>query len=148
MLKDRTTRGVIAGAAGALAQNIYAYILKIFGLADIIYLDVSKAVLFRNNYNGILADTAALMGHFVVDMLLGVVLAFYIQATSSQFSILKGVMFSLVVWFFVKVIGTNILRLPLFINLHPANYLVFFIGAIFFGLAASLTLGALSTKVE
>lgn len=148
MQQDRTTRGIIAGTAGVLVQNIYTYILKIFGITNIVYLDVSKAVLFGNKFNGILADIAALLGHVVIDSLLGVVLAFYIQATSSRYFILKGVIFGLGVWVFIKVIGTNILRLPLFINENPATYLVFFVGAIFFGLAASLTLKALGTKTE
>lgn len=148
MINDRTVRGIIAGAAGALAQNIYAYIVKMLGLTNVVYLDVSKAVLFRNHYNDIFANINALLGHFVVDSVLGVVFAFYIQATSSSYYLLKGVVFGTAVWFLVKVIGTNILNIPLFINLLPGNTLVFFVGALLFGLTTAWTLKLLNAEIK
>lgn len=144
MLNDRMTGGILAGMAGALVQNIYMYLAKSLGLTDIMYVDVARHFIFSQDYNGFLAVIVALLAHFTIDSLWGVLFAFLIKYTSSSFYLLKGVFFSTAIWFFIRVFGTKIFGVVP--GSPPLTALVFFIGASLFGLTIAFVLRVLDVQ--
>jgi hypothetical protein len=146
MINDRFVQGSIAGIIGAMVQNIYAYSVKLLGITDTLYLDVARDVLFNQKYHGPLVLIVSLLGQMVIDSFLGIVFAYLIKYTSSNFYLYKGIVFSWGIWFLVRVIFTKIIVLPIFANSHPPVELFFFCGAAIFGLTIATSLKMLSRK--
>lgn len=138
MINDRMTRGIIAGASGALVQNVYMLLAKSLDLTDIMYVDVARHFIFTQPYDGFLAVFVALLAHFTIDSFWGVVFAFLIEHTSSRFYMLKGFAFGTSIWFFIRVFGTKIFGVVP--GSPPLTALVFFVGAVLFGLTIAIVL--------
>ncbi|KNZ69020.1 hypothetical protein Tfer_2382 [Thermincola ferriacetica] len=145
-INDRLVSGVIAGMAGALAQNLYALVAKLLGLTDIIYVDIAAAVLFHRNYPGWVASVVGLAGHLVVDSFWGFCYALIIEAGSSRYLYFKGAVFGMAIWFLIRVIGVQVLELPVFTGTSPVDALVYFFGGILFGLTISYVLRLLQAS--
>ena len=146
MIDDRFTKGTFAGAAGALVQNIYAYFSGLLGFTDTHYLDVARAILFNQNFKGYLAVIVGFLGQLVIDSFWGVLFAFLIKNTSSRFYIYKGIVFSLGIWFLIRVIVTKVFGLPVLSRNNPKVALFFFIGASIFGLTISIVMKKLNKQ--
>ena len=144
MVNDRLTRGIIAGIAGGLAQNIYGYIARFFGLTDLVYLDVARGVLFNYEYKGFLAVLVSAFGCLTIDSIWGVLFAFVMRKTSSKYHVVKGILFAVSIWFFVRVLGTKIFGVM--VDTDPQTALVFFFGAVLFGTTMASVLKWLDMK--
>ena len=146
MINDTFTKGVICGISGALVQNILAFVAKLLGLTDTLYIDVAYAVLFNLTFKGILPVIVSLIGHLVIDSFWGIIFAFLIEYTSSKFYIFKGIVFGCGIWFLVRVIITKIFQLPVLAKNCPKTALFFLFGAAMFGLTIALVLKFLDDK--
>jgi hypothetical protein len=145
MINDRFTKGVIGGISGAILQNIYAYFAMLLGFTNINYLDVARAVLLNNNYQGFFAFLVGFLGQLIIDCIWGVIFAFLIIKISKEYIVLKGIVFGLGIWFLVRVIITKLFKLPV-LNDTPEIAFFFLIGAVLFGLTLALVLKLLSTQ--
>ena len=146
MINDTFTKGVICGISGALVQNILAFVAKLLGLTDTLYIDVAYAVLFNLTFKGILPVIVSLIGHLVIDSFWGIIFAFLIEYTSSKFYIFKGIVFGCSIWFLVRVIITKIFQLPVLAKNCPKTALFFLFGAAMFGLTIALVLKFLDDR--
>lgn len=145
MLQDRMVFGAIAGMAGAVVQNFYAVIAESMGLTGPVYLNYGKIVLMLKDYNDPLADTLGVIGHFTWDIILGIAFAYLVSLTSSRYYILKGIIYGIIVWYFIKVIAT-LFKIPVIIGVQPHTVAFFFIGAILYGATLALTLKLLDSR--
>lgn len=136
---DRMTKGILAGMAGAVVQNIYALIGQSLGLTNVNYLDVAKAVIFNQNFQGILALFVGFLAQLVMDGFWGMVFAFLIQYTSSKNYLAKGTFWGCGIWLLVSVIINKAFDLPVGENTPPVA-LFFFTGAVLFGLTIAIVL--------
>jgi hypothetical protein len=146
MIDDRIVKGMIAGITAALVQNIYAYLCRLVGVTNVIYLDVAEAVLLNKNLNSLSALLVGFLGQLVIDGFWGCIYSYLIYRTSSQYYLIKGVFTGCSIWFLVRVIFTKIIPLPVLSENTPAIALFFFIGAALFGLTMAVTLKLLNTE--
>lgn len=146
MINDRFTKGVIAGTAGAILQNIYAYFAKLLGFTNTDYIDVARAVLLDGNYQGFYATLVSFLGQLIIDSFWGFIFVFLIIKIREENFIFKGIVFGLGIWFFVRVVITKIFKLSVLSNNTPEIALFFFIGAALYGLTLTLSLKLLNTK--
>lgn len=147
MIDDRVTRGIIAGAIGAVIQDIYSYTLIIFGLLDRAYLDYARAMIMYKDYKGILATLVGFLGHMMADILFAVIFVYIIKNPSSRFYLLKGAVFGGIIWYVLNGLGT-LFRLPVFTVIPPGSALAMFIGAEIYGLVIAYTLKLMDTRGE
>lgn len=139
MIKDRLVNGALAGTAGAVVQNTYAFTLILAGYKGPSYVDYGKAIVFYKTIEGPSALALGLIGHFVWNIILGVIFAYIIMLTSSRYYLLKGIIYGLVVWFLIKM-GSSMFEIAEIVEINPAAAAVFLSGAILFGVAIAYTL--------
>lgn len=145
-MTDRVIKGMIAGIAAASVQNIYAYLCRLIGLTNVIYLDVAKAVLLNNNLKSLTALIVGFLGQLVIDGLWGCVYSYLIYRTSSKYYLVKGIFVGCGIWFFVRVTFTKIIPLPVLSENTPEVALFFFSGATLFGLTIAVVLKLLNKE--
>lgn len=145
MIKDRLVNGAIAGAAGAVVQNLYAAAAGLFGYTGPNYLTYGKIVLAIEDNNGALSNLMGLVGHFVWDIILGIIFAYIISSATSRYYIWKGLLYGAVVWYFVKA-GATMFKIPEIMAVYPETVVFFFIGSLIYGLVVSYSLRVLDAR--
>ena len=121
MKKDRFVAGGIAGLVASITCDIIGVIYKSLGWTDRTFNDYATIVLTNEIYSdqGFWGLILSIISHAAVCMIFGVVFAYLIIFTSSNYLYLKGLGYSLVIWLLLNAFGT-ILKLPLFLNM-PLN---------------------------
>jgi uncharacterized membrane protein YagU involved in acid resistance len=143
-MEDQMISGAIAGTAGAVIQNVYSFLLRLWGLSDRGYIDFGRAVIFFQVKDGKLMSFLGLIAHITLDILLGILFAYIIKNSTSRYYYFKAIIFSLASWFFLHTAGTA-LRLPEFFNISSHAALTTLIGAFIYGLSSAYILRILKT---
>lgn len=141
------TRGIIAGAVAAVAQNVYIFGARMAGFTKVEYEDYAEILFFSKFLPGFFPSFLGLIGHLVWNVFLGIIFAYIIKYSSSKFYVLKGIVFGAFVWWLVKVFCT-LFRLPALSNPPYQQVGVFLIGSLLFGVVVAYTLKLLDTKWE
>ncbi len=147
LIDDRMTRGVIAGAVGAVVQNVYIFAAQIAGFTRTNYEDYSEIFFFSRLLPGLFPTFFGLVGHLIWDVFLGIIFVYGIKLTSSRFYVLKGVVYSAFIWWLVNVISL-LFRIPVFDSLSYREQGAYFVGALLFGLVLAFTLKILGSRGE
>lgn len=147
MVNDRMTRGIIAGAVGAVVQNVYIFAAQMTGFTQTNYEDYSEMLFFSKLLPGFFPTFFGLIGHFIWDIFLGVVFAYGIKYTSSRFYLLKGIVYGAFIWWVVNVICI-LFRIPVFSSLSYRELGAYLIGALLFGFVLAVTLKMLDARWE
>jgi len=147
MVKDRLIAGGLAGATGAIIQNIYGHTAKAIGITDRAFMDFAKVLLTFKPYQGVLAFIVGQISHYLVGVLLGIIFVYIIMLTSSRYLVWKGLGYGAILWVLLLGFGT-IFRLPLFMNIPPGPALSVFVGALIYGLVTAYTLSLLEKRTR
>ena len=139
MIKDRLVSGALAGSVGAVIQNTYAFIAKSLGFQGPVYIDYGEYLLFYKDQSGPLTSFFGFIGHFVWDIIIGIIFAYLILNTSSRYYLLKGILYGVIVWFLIKA-GSTLFKIPEVITVLPHTVAFFFFGSILFGISLAYTL--------
>lgn len=139
IIDDRFTRGIFAGTVGAVAQNLYIYLAHLLGFTSLHYEDYAEMLIFLKLQKGAFPTVMGLIGHFIWDIFLGIIFVYIIKSSSSRFYLVKGVVYGILIWFFVKVVMT-LFRMPIFSSPSTRSTLIFLIGAVFYGLVIAYVL--------
>jgi len=145
MIKDKLVNGAIAGAAGAVVQNLYVAVAGLFGYTGPSYITYGKIALAIEDNNGVLSNLMGLVGHFIWDIMLGIIFAYIISNATSRYYIWKGLLYGAVVWYLIKA-GATIFKIPAIMGVYPETVVFFFIGALLYGLVVSYSLRVLDTR--
>lgn len=145
MIDDRMTRGIIAGAVGAIVQDVYTFGARMAGFTKIEYEDFAEILFFSKPIPGFFPSFFGLLGHLVWDIFLGIMFAYLIKYTSSRFYVLKGLVYGSFIWWMIKVACT-LFRIPVLASMPSRQVGVYLIGAMLFGLVVAYTLKLLDTR--
>ncbi len=147
LVKDRLVAGGLAGIIGAALQQAYGLIAKAIGITDRAFIDFAEILVLSKIFTGPLAFIVSSIAHLIVGLLLGVIFAYVIKLTSSNYYLLKGLGYGVVWWMLLMGFGT-IFRLPVFSPIPPYAALSTLVGAAIYGLATAYTLGLLDKKTK
>ncbi len=142
-MKDRFTPGLFAGFAGDIVMQIYFQTLKYLGVTDKTYLEYGQILIMYKPYKGVLAFIVGLTFEFIIGGLLGIILSYLVQYTSSRFYILKSVTISVASWLILLAPGT-LFKMPLFTVVPPLQSLLMLGGSIIWGVVAAVSLKKLT----
>lgn len=99
-IRDRLTRGFIAGFISGIPMNIWSYILHLFNLTQLRFVDWTSIILLGTKTKPTFLNHAiALSAHLIFTGLLGILFAYLIQLVTSTNYYFKGWLFSVSVWF-------------------------------------------------
>ena len=138
-MKDRMVAGGVAGLIGAAVQNIYSYVMVGLNLAQFTYSDFATSVLTNRVYSDSLGLVAGFVAYLSVGVILGILFAYLISATSNDYLYVKGLFYGFILWFLLTGFGTAF-RLPAFLNLPPVSTLSILVGGLIFGVITAFVL--------
>ena len=149
MKKDRFVAGGIAGFVASIICDIVGVIYKSLGWTDRTFNDYATVVLTYQIYSkeGIFGLILSIITHAAVCMIFGVIFAYIIMFTSSNYLYIKGLGYSLVIWLLLNTFGT-ILNLPLFRNMPLIAAYSTLSTALIYGFIISLTLKLIDKKMH
>lgn len=149
MKKDPLVAGGIAGAAASITCDLVGVVYKSLGWTDRAFVDYATIVLTYQTYadEGFLGLVLSMITHAAVCIIFGVIFAYMLLLTSSNYLYLKGLGYSLVIWLSLNSFGT-LLDLPLFRNmpLHVAYSTLS--TALIYGIMVSFTLRVIDKKMH
>lgn len=104
---DRFLRGLIAGVIGGIAMNFFSFMSGIFGFTDLRMVDWASIIIYGHtppfNQGEIIFGT---MSHLIFTGFLGVVFSYLVTVIRSKNIIIKGWIYSSVIWFFIYAVTT------------------------------------------
>src|SRR5680860_76747 len=149
MKKDRLVAGGIAGIVGSIACDVLGVIYKSLGWTDRAFYDNATILLTNQIYSdeGIYGSILAIISHIAVCLIFGVIFAYLILLTTSNYLYIKGLGFGLVLWILLHGFGT-IFNLALFTKM-PLNVAYATLSfSLVYGFMISLTLKIIEKKSE
>lgn len=149
MKKDRAVAGGIAGLVASVVCDIVGLIYKSLGWTDRTFNDYATIILTYQIFSddGIFGLILSMIAHSAVCVVFGVIFAYLIMFTSSNYLYIKGLGYSLVIWVSLNSFGT-ILNLPLFRKI-PLNVAYSTLStALLYGLMTALTLKIIDRKMH
>lgn len=138
-MKDRLVAGGLAGMIAGAVQYAYGLLALNLGMTDRIFGQFSDILFGGQVYTGAVGFILSVLTHLAVSVALGILFAYVIEKTSSNYLIIKSVGYGFILWFFLNAFGT-IFRLPLFMEMPAQPAIVILVGAIIYGLVLSYTL--------
>ena len=149
MTKDRFVAGGIAGFVASVTCDLVGILYKSLGWTDRTFNDYATIILTNQVYSkeGVLGLIISIISHAAVCMVLGVIFAYLIKFTSSNYLYLKGLGYSLVIWLVLNTFGT-LLNLPLFRKMPLTVAYATLSTAIIYGLMAASTLKIIDKKMN
>jgi hypothetical protein len=144
-MKDRLLSGGIAGMVGAVVQNIYSYVIRGLNLAEHTYSDFATTVLTSRVYSDPVGLVVGFIAYLAVGVILGILFAYLIASTGSDYHYIKGLLYGLVMWFILTGFGT-IFGLATFIGIPPVSALLILAGGLLYGVVTAYMLKALDAK--
>ncbi len=146
-MEDRLVTGGIAGLVGAAVQNTYSFVVKGLNLAEYTYSDFATTVLTNSVYSDPAGLLAGFISYLAVGVILGVLFAYLIASTSSDYLYIKGLLYGLVMWFILTGFGT-IFSLETFIGIPPISALLILVGGLLFGVVTAHIIKILDHKTK
>ncbi|WP_088186089.1 hypothetical protein [Desulfosporosinus sp. FKA] len=149
MPKDRFIAGGIAGLVASVTCDIVGIIYKSLGWTDRTFNDYATIILTYQVYSneGVFGLILSIISHVAVCIILGVIFAYLIKFTSSNYLYIKGLGYSLVIWLLLNTFGT-LLNLPLFRKMPLNAAYATLSTALIYGLMVALTLRLIDKKMH
>lgn len=147
-MNDRFIRGFVAGLIAGIAMNVLNYTLfYLLNFTSLRLLDYAGIALFGHKATNLLEAVLGQLGQLFFSGILGVVFAYLVTEINSGYLLLKGLTFSLVVWFSVFTIGL-LFKVPHLIQPPVKTVISNLLGAAVYGLSLPLILNWLDRKIR
>jgi len=147
--KDRLVAGGIAGLLASITCDIVGVVYKSLGWTDRTFGDYATILLTYQVYSdqGIFGLVMSMISHAAVCTIFGVIFAYILMFTSSNYLYLKGLGYSLVIWWVLNSFG-SLLNLPLFRNAPLIVVYSTLSTALVYGLMVSFSLKIIDKKMH
>jgi len=146
-IKDRLTRGFVAGLVGGVAMNVVSLASYYLNLGELRYLDWAGIMMYGFRPHNFLSAAFAQVIQILQVGILGAVFAYLLPLTTSRNYLLKGWLYGTALWFGFNGL-TLLFKLGPKIPVHLATAAVDFVGASVYGLVLAHTLHWLDEKVK
>lgn len=149
MKKDRLVAGGISGIVGSIFCDTVGVLFKSLGWSDRTFYENATILLTNQIYSdeGIFGLILSLITHFAVCSIFGVLFAYIILFTTSNYLYIKGLGYGLVLWVLLHGFGT-IFNLPLFTNMPLDIAYATLSFALVYGFTTAFTLKILEEKTQ
>jgi uncharacterized membrane protein (Fun14 family) len=136
---DTTLAGIISGIAGSTVCLVLGLIFRWTGLTDRTFDNLAQVFILTKEHTDALAFFMGSVVHLGIGGALGVIFAYFINATARKYIIIKGVFFGAMV--FISFVGLgNYYRMALFTNMPSLASFLLWIASMIYGLTMSCTL--------
>ena len=143
---DRFTRGLIAGAIGGIAMNLWTvFAIFVLGLEVIRFIDWAGVLLYGRLPGTHLEAAFALLIQVLWASLLGVALAFLIGQVTSRVYYIKGAFFGIIAGFLIYAIPT-VLQMPILSKHSFATVVSNHVGGLIWGVVTAKMLHYLDKR--
>lgn len=133
-MKDRLTRGFVAGVAAGIVMNIFSLIVVYFNLTTQPFVYWAGSVVYGHNPPFTQGEIIlALFAHLVFTGALGMIFIYLIPQVTSRNFLLKGWLFGILIWFVIYGIA-HLFKLEVVIPTPLRTVASNFAGASIYGL--------------
>ncbi|WP_408956262.1 hypothetical protein [Natroniella sp. ANB-PHB2] len=146
-MKDRFTRGFIAGIIAGIAPFIINFGAQMLNLSTLVWSDFMGLFLLGNKPEGVLPMVFAVISQFILVGLMGVLFAFLITLFSSENYLLKSWLFGITIWFSAYFL-TFLFRLPGIKEIPIKTAITHAIGSSLWGITIGLILNWLDDRLK
>jgi hypothetical protein len=147
-IKDRLTRGFIAGLIAGIPMNILSYIFFRLGFTELRFVDWVYILLLERMVQPTISSHAfALITHLMFTGILGIIFAYFIKSVSTENYYFKGWLFSVTVWF-LSYLGSTLFPVFKFIITSVKTPATNLVSATVFGLVLAWALKWLDHSVK
>ena len=146
MLKDRLTRGLLAGFIAGIITKVYDLLTFYFGISTLRWFDFAGVMIYGKKPVTLEEQVFATLGVWSFHALLGIIFIFLIQRLiSSGNLLLKGWFYGVMVWFLIYAIS-HLYKVSALASIPLMTSLSNFIGASIWGLLMALAVKWLDNK--
>lgn len=139
-MKDRFSRGLVAGAIGGVVNNIAGFVsFNILNFTDLRFSDYAAVMLFGRKSANIPELLFAALGQIAFSAFLGVIFVYLLRLITSRHLYLKAWFYSITVWFAVYAL-TVLFRVPALARIELNTAISNFIVASVYGIVLALVL--------
>lgn len=143
---DRFFRGFTAGVVGGIAMNLWTlFAITVLNWEIIRFIDWAGIIIFGDLPRSFIEGLFALLMHLLWVGVLGIGFAFLIPQVTSQGYLLKGMIYGVVLGFFIYAIPT-LLQTPILKETSLATVFSNHTGGAIWGLVMSQTLHVLDKR--
>lgn len=147
MKNDRSVAGALAGAIGAIAQQVFSLLVKHAGVSNKDFGNFSGIMVMSKIFPGILSHIVQFLGHLAVGMLFGIIFAQIFKYTSSTYWWLKGMIYGFLLWILLTGVGT-LFKMPVWRVINPSTAITLLLGSIIYSLVTAYTLRKLDKRTD
>ncbi|PKM80533.1 MAG: hypothetical protein CVU89_13355 [Firmicutes bacterium HGW-Firmicutes-14] len=145
-IKDRLTRGLLAGLSAGIVTKIYDLLAFHYGISTLRWLDFAGIMIYGRKPVALGEQVFATFGTWFFHALLGIIFVFLIQRVfSSDNLLLKGWFYSISWWFIIYAVF-QLFKVPELASIPLKTALSSFVGASIWGLLLALALHWLDRK--
>lgn len=146
MLKDRFTRGALAGLAGGIAMNLFSLVSFLLNFTETTFIEWATIVILgRPEIQGLGQYLLGLVGHLLFTVSLGILFTYLLPVISSRVYLFKGLLYGMVAWFAIYALSL-LYRVagifPLELKTATSNL----VGAAIYGLVLAWSLAWLDSR--
>ena len=145
-MTDRFTRGLIAGVVASIPAFIINMIAFSFELTTLRWAGFAGHFLYGHKPETMGEEVFAVLGVFFFSGLLGIIFSYLLPHLSSQNYLLKGVVFSLTVWF-VSFAITFLFQVPGLQDVPLKTVVTNFVSALAWGVVLGYVLDWLDNRL-
>lgn len=148
IIKDRFTRGMLAGFAAGVITKIYDLLAFYLGISTLRWLDFSGIMIFGKKPVYLTHEVFATLGTLFFHALLGIIFVFLIQRLfTSNNLLLKGWFFSVALWFSIYAVF-HLFKIPELEFVPLKTTISSFVGASIWGLSLATIVHMLDNKIK
>lgn len=144
-IKDRLTRGLLAGIAGGIAMAVPDLVFDAVDWVEHAYYDWALSLIRGSTANTIFEAFIGQVAHIFFAGLLGIVFAYAVLLVSSRNFLLKGWLFGILVWFSVHV-TVNLFGFEPLAPIPTSQMIADFVTASIYGAVLAATLRRLGRE--
>ncbi len=144
-MRDRFTRGLIAGIIAGIAPFIINFGAKFLNISNLVWSDFLGKFLLGKQPDGIAELVFTITVQFLLLGVMGIFFAFLLPLLSSQYYLLKGAVYGSVIWFCTYSL-TFIFQLPGLEAIPINTAITHLISGILWGLALGIVLNWLDDR--
>lgn len=139
-MQDRLVAGGIAGFSGALGQEVICLGIKLIGLTDKSFCDLTRNLVMSPSTQDSLGFILGLSSHLALGAFLGIIFSYIILFSSSKYLYFKGIFYGALIWL-VLLSLVSLFDLTGFKVFPAQTSLIILLGSVIYGGTTAFFLG-------
>ena len=137
-LKDRFTKGSIAGFIGGIATTVLGYLFSLVNFGTLRFADFAAILVYGRRAHGLIELLFGTIISWGFSAAAGIIFVYLLKVIGTKNLIYKGWFFGVSIWFFVYIV-TELFKIPELETISFASAVANFLASSFYGIVMAKT---------